>query len=103
MFDTPSADFDEDGDVDGTDFLAWQRGYGTLINAPRSAGDADGDGDVDQDDLEIYRLATSPLPPALASIAHAIPEPATWMVAVVGLSVAAVLRFWRRRSFDPIG
>jgi hypothetical protein len=25
----PSADFDTDGDVDGADFLAWQRGFGT--------------------------------------------------------------------------
>ena len=40
-----SPDFDSDGDVDGADFLTWQRGFGgpgTL-----ATGDADADGDVD--------------------------------------------------------
>jgi len=44
-------DFDLDGDVDGFDFLAWQRGYGINNNAGLSDGDADHDNDVDNDDL----------------------------------------------------
>jgi predicted outer membrane repeat protein len=50
------ADFDGDGDVDGRDFLAWQRGYG--IPAPyaiKSDGDADDDTDVDGYDLAIWQ------------------------------------------------
>ena len=44
------ADFDIDGDVDGADFLAWQRGLrGTA--ATHSHGDANGDGAVDALDL----------------------------------------------------
>jgi hypothetical protein len=43
-------DFDGDGDVDGGDFLAWQRGLGTS-SATIADGDADGDGDVDDADL----------------------------------------------------
>jgi hypothetical protein len=51
-----SADFDVDGDVDGRDFLAWQRGFG--IAAPHAVkldGDADDDTDVDGNDLAIWQ------------------------------------------------
>lgn len=48
-----SADFDEDGDVDGKDLLTWQRGYGTP-SPTLSDGDADCDNDVDGDDLTIW-------------------------------------------------
>jgi hypothetical protein len=52
----PSADFDGDGDVDGRDFLAWQRGYGTSApTAVKSNGDADNDLDVDGNDLVVWR------------------------------------------------
>ena len=46
-FDEPNADFDGDGVVSGSDFLVWQRNFGTLLGAANSDGDADGDGDVD--------------------------------------------------------
>ena len=51
----PSADFDSDGDVDGSDFLAWQRGFGTT-NAARTEGNSDDDGDVDASDLGAWEL-----------------------------------------------
>ena len=69
---TSSADFDEDGDIDGSDFLAWQRGFGTP--APTTAdGDADGDGDVDAADLGVWgnQFGT---PPALASFSVPVVE-----------------------------
>gem|GEM_PF-4406175 len=48
-----SADFDTDGDIDGTDFLAWQRGAGiSAPSATKGDGDADNDTDVDSTDLE---------------------------------------------------
>ncbi len=46
-----SADFDGDGDVDGNDFITWQRTLGTA----GGQGDADNDGDVDADDLMVWR------------------------------------------------
>lgn len=50
------ADFDLDGDVDGNDFLLWQRGLGTPApTATKGDGDADNDGDVDGDDLAAWR------------------------------------------------
>jgi hypothetical protein len=44
-----NADFDDDGDVDGADFLTWQRGVGQA-----SPGDANGNGSVDVTDLQIW-------------------------------------------------
>ena len=43
-------DFDDDGDVDGFDFMTWQRGFGTTGAAARD-GDSNGDGQVDAVDL----------------------------------------------------
>ncbi len=53
---TFSADFDSDQDVDGADFLAWQRGFGTAApDATRLDGDADNDRDVDAADLSRWQ------------------------------------------------
>jgi hypothetical protein len=49
-----NADLDSDGDIDGRDFLAWQRGYGKP-NATRADGDANSDGSVDSEDLAIWQ------------------------------------------------
>jgi hypothetical protein len=55
-FQFQSADFDLDGDVDGRDFLAWQRGFGTPApTAVKSQGDSDNDLDVDGADLGVWQ------------------------------------------------
>lgn len=66
------ADFDDDGDVDGADFLAWQRGFG--IGTQNFEGDADFDGDVDGDDLAIWQNNYNTGP--LVAIG-AVPEPSS--------------------------
>jgi hypothetical protein len=48
-------DFDDDDDVDGADFLAWQRGLGMPGSAATADGDADGDQDVDAADLAMWK------------------------------------------------
>ncbi len=53
----PSADFDGDDDVDGIDFLAWQRGFGTTVGATRPDGNSDDDEDVDASDLAAWRVS----------------------------------------------
>jgi glutamine cyclotransferase len=62
----PSGDFDGDGDVDGRDFLQWQRGFGKPT-AGLADGDADYDQDVDTSDLAIwqeqYGVGESPAAP----------------------------------------
>ena len=65
----PSADFDGDNDVDGADFLTWQRGLGQP-NAAASAGDANGDGQVNSVDAGIWRQQFGETPAeAAASVA----------------------------------
>jgi hypothetical protein len=49
-----TADFNGDGSVDGTDFLAWQRNLRST-GATKAQGDADGDGDVDGTDLAAWK------------------------------------------------
>jgi len=48
-----SADFDNDNDIDGFDFLTWQRGFGTPSASPAD-GDANNDNSVDAADLSIW-------------------------------------------------
>lgn len=48
------ADFDSDNDVDGSDFLAWQRGFGKTEGAVRADGNSDEDADVDSQDLAVW-------------------------------------------------
>ncbi|HMP07683.1 MAG TPA: dockerin type I domain-containing protein, partial [Lacipirellulaceae bacterium] len=64
-------DFNGDDLVDGADFLAWQRGLGTLApHATRADGDADGDGDVDADDLALWQVNFGPAFAAAAALWH---------------------------------
>ena len=49
------ADFNNDGGVDGLDFLIWQRGVGSTDQSDNSKGDANLDGVVDSDDLKIWK------------------------------------------------
>jgi hypothetical protein len=52
---TLAADFDGDSDVDGADFLAWQRGLGTTGGAAPAQGDANGDQKVDASDFALWK------------------------------------------------
>ena len=53
-FDPDTADFDQDSDIDGADFLAWQRGFAVATLAGLSDGDANHDGLVTGADLAIW-------------------------------------------------
>lgn len=80
-----SGDFDLDGDVDGDDFLTWQRHAGGPGNL--SQGDANGDAQVTEADLTIWKsgFATD----ANAAATAAVPEStATTMILTAGLALA---------------
>lgn len=71
-----NADFDQDGDVDGRDFLIWQRGFGTGTSL--AEGDANGNGSVGVEDLAIWQTQYGNAP--LVGAATAVPEPSTAVV-----------------------
>jgi hypothetical protein len=77
------ADFDGDGDVDGTDLLVWQRGYGISGTALPSDGDANGDRDVDALDLTIWQEEFGFVASATI-VATAVPEPASLVLFILG-------------------
>ena len=64
-----SGDFDGDNDVDGADFLAWQRGFGTSGGATLEDGDANADGNVDGLDLGVWQTQLGDISPLTAAIA----------------------------------
>jgi hypothetical protein len=81
-----SADFNGDGVIDGSDFMAWQRGFGTLLGATAADGDANGDGAVDHLDLSIFNsqlAAQSGAPPAMVGSLFSVPEPTGMALAVL--------------------
>jgi hypothetical protein len=78
------ADFDFDDDVDGEDFLIWQRGFGMSGQALRTNGNANNahDFDVDAEDFAVWQTQFGG---AGASVADTrIPEPSSvTLVAIV--------------------
>ena len=91
-----AADFDGDGDVDGADFLAWQRGYGIAAGTALPAdGDANGDLTVDGLDLAIWR-AQFGFVTSSTIVATSAPEPTSFALFVLGGLLA--LGAGRRRS-----
>jgi hypothetical protein len=84
------ADFDEDGDVDGADFLTWQRSLGAA--GTPTTGDANGDRQVTGQDLTIWRRQVGM--PAVAA-AGAVPEPA--LLTMTALAGVVIMARGRRR------
>lgn len=77
-----SADFDGDGDVDGRDFLLWQRGFGKS-DAAKDDGDADNDGVVNTVDLSVWQdqyAAVLPLTVLSDGVDPAVPTRFAWFV-----------------------
>lgn len=90
-------DADQDGDVDGRDFLIWQRDFGST---GQRDGDMDGNLVVDTYDFRIWnnnrgaRIAAMPM---AASIQ--VPEPRT--VVLVAMACFATTGYRRRLGGDP--
>jgi autotransporter-associated beta strand protein len=82
------ADFDDDGDVDGADFLTWQQNVGTSGGQPQ--GNANGDAVIDGADLGVWRNQFA----GGSSIAAvtAIPEPTAAAVLLAAASAVALVQ-----------
>jgi hypothetical protein len=84
-----SADFNDDGVVDGADFLTWQRGAGLEGQTTNANGDANGDGMVDEFDLGVWRTQFGGTVPLAIGAGAAVPEPAAlalFAMAMAGLT-----------------
>ncbi|MEM8944989.1 MAG: hypothetical protein AAGD11_07365 [Planctomycetota bacterium] len=88
---TDDADFDQDGDVDGDDLLAWQRGAGG--SGGLAMGDANGSGFVDGTDLAIWQ---SQYGSTAALAVSSIPEPTGSLLLLIGVFSLSFVD--RRRS-----
>jgi hypothetical protein len=89
------ADFDDDNDVDGEDFLIWQRGVG--LPGDNSQGDANNDGNVNAADLTIWGNQFGQPVPLLAN-ASTVPEPTSLVLLLLGLFAPGPGRVRRRRT-----
>lgn len=75
-----AADFDDDGDVDLTDYNIWKGAFGL-----NQLGDANGDNISDASDYTIWRDTNGSVPGAAVVNAAAVPEPAAWVILALGL------------------
>lgn len=87
------ADFDQDGDVDGVDFLAWQRGLGN--GSTLAEGDANGDGQVDEMDLAVWQSQYAGGAGGAQQALAAVPEPASVVLILGVFSLMPTRRFSR--------
>jgi len=91
-----AADFNQDGEVDGTDLGIWQLNYGLSPSAAPNQGDADGDGDVDGRDFLVWQSEFSPPPSPLVG---AVPEPCAFTLFVLGSVWTLSLRIRTNRGY----
>jgi hypothetical protein len=77
------ADFNHDLNVDGNDFLIWQRGMGLPGEATQQDGDANLDTHVDELDLAVWQGQFGTAPTASTSTVANIPEPGTLALVLI--------------------
>lgn len=87
-----AGDYDNDSDVDGNDFLVWQRGFGSNVAPPGTDPDGSANGVVDAADLTVWR---NNFGAGAAAAARAIPEPSNWLTAAVCIAALATGRLKR--------
>ena len=87
----PDGDYDFDGDVDGEDYLVWQRSFGSTTDVA-----ADGNGDAIVNSLDLVLWMNNAGATSLAATVSGVPEPTT--VALFGMGIFFCLQA-ARRSF----
>jgi len=93
-------DYDIDGDVDGADFLLWQRQHGAAGVPIGSGADGNSDGKVDGDDLAVWRSHFGEGDFSVIAVGRAVPEPAAWTTAALAFA-AGVASSRPRRGRAP--
>ena len=82
-----SADFDNDGDVDGDDLSQWEGDFGV-----NGLSDADGDGDSDGADFLFWQQQFGSGVSPLASTTTQVPEPASAVLLIASVIVGMFTR-----------
>jgi hypothetical protein len=85
-----NADFNNDGIVNGADFIIWQKNVGATGQTDKTNGDANGDGSVNAADLAVWQSKFGG-PPASAAVTG-VPEPASVLLTAVALFGFAAAR-----------
>ncbi|BBO34904.1 dockerin type I domain-containing protein [Lacipirellula parvula] len=87
-----AGDYNGNGSVDGADFLAWQRSFGTAATPAGSGADGNGNGSIDAGDLTVWKehFGQTTNTPVVS-----VPEPTAGLLAMCG--AAALLRGRRSR------
>ncbi|WP_145432964.1 dockerin type I domain-containing protein [Lacipirellula limnantheis] len=93
----PVGDFDGNLKVDGADFLAWQRQFGSAV-IPLSGADANGDGLVNQADLVLWKSHASAIPSSEVTVLS-VPEPSSACLLTVAATSILAGRRRRRAKF----
>ncbi len=83
---TSVGDYDIDGDVDGADYLVWQREFGTAVSRHGSGADGNMDGNVDAADYVIWRHNFAVV---AESAGVPVPEPRSAIFAILMIWPAA--------------
>jgi hypothetical protein len=79
----PDADYNDDGAIDGADFLLWQRQFGSSVTA-FSGADGNGNGIVDGPDLTLWKTGFGSATPAGQVSTAAVPEPGSILLGGLG-------------------
>jgi hypothetical protein len=93
---TGDADFDNDGEVDGEDFLIWQRNVG--VGSTHEMGDANGDSMVNGEDLAVWEGQYGSVG-GLSGLVVSTPEPSSGVLSGLALLGVALLRRNHQRTF----
>jgi hypothetical protein len=86
----PFGDFDQNGLVDGADFLAWQRGFGSATGGEPADADGSGIGGFDGADLAVWEAAWGEIGAEAAAVESAVASGMAADLAMAGLAQAMV-------------
>lgn len=94
-----AGDYNDNGAVDGADFLAWQRSFGQTADPIGSDADGNRDGEVDTDDLTVWTTnfgqTTTVAPPTTPAIAALLASEESVSLATSDEQLPATLRLER--------
>lgn len=95
-------DYDTDGDVDGRDFLTWQRTFGAPASPAGSGADGNSNGVIDGGDFAVWKTNFGATAVAAGSgSATSVPEPA--LLGMLPVAFCCATNFVRRRARSTEG